>query len=1230
MLIKLGEATVIASSDIKSADVIANQEILDRFKKFAQELKIIAPKAKDFLYFTAVMMHAAEAALIDDNGEIKKDANGNPISAQWELVGDGVKWICSDPNIKPLSNSNRDIFPESELLKAHAKWRGRPLCLDHQSSSVDMVRGLVIDTIYDKKHKRVIALCALDKKNYPDLARKVSTGYAASVSMGTAVGRAVCTDCHRVARVESDFCEHMQNKSCYGEVNLDLAPIELSIVVNGADPNAKIKHIIAKDLSRAAEHIGDYVKQKVSEGNVSKDELAALQKDLSAITNRVRKLVEASQEQEEDNNDTAYGTTGSKKTMEESEIGTNWYPNPPTHLVNYNSQMTYLREKLSNIEEDLKKLTAKEEPAMAEKTAYYQGTEDPTPGRPQYEKENYETIRDTQDKQMVGQPPFPDTGPVDGMHPGVQSAGESEEARKRRLQRLAEARERQMRREAALAKARSEIEKAKRAYHQGTEEPTPGKPQYEKEDYESIRDKKDKQMVGRKPFPDVGPVDGLYGDDKKRKEMLSRAKLRAKFLNAAKPDGQLDKKNSCWQVFADNKLILNATVDEISRGNSEVMFESVATKDFGRNIMDRIKSEGFNKVRSLYKGGQLDLSGLGVDRPEGGPMMDLPTALPEEMGTVPMESDVNRLMQWRMNEGRSAGEYPEWWNMLHGDWKVDDRGALYREATSRHYVKKEAVPAQAQGAPGVPADAMPAAPPAPAGPVAEPPTAELPAEPMDLEEPMTGGSDEDSFNAIAQEIRDMADELAKRADDLVDAVNKMEGETLEDVPPAAEEEFIEGKVASIQDLQKMRKTVHGMLKNAMKECVQSLRDHGKELKMAENIYKDKTTVRRFNTEQSQYLHSLSAEALMEANSSLKDARELMGAFVKYAQGTVAVVKRARLEAKLKKKAQAQNLPLPPVKPEDLLRPDEDEGDEGAGKQKPPVPPLPPGQRPVPPQPLPEEPLMADDEMFAEDVLDAPMPAEYDPQTGELTMDVKAEKFDLTTKKGRAMYRAKLAQKAVQYSDMLQKAHPGGGHSLEGLDVTPSDEGHKFETLEEAKSKHMAVVTKEVKKQARRIAQLISEGRLDPSQVDELIAQGVDAEAVAYYKKYWAEAKDSESKQWASDLVKEHTKQKQAEKLKKEEIRIKRAYDLAYEMRDKGIIETSQIKDQVATILKWNDAAYDSSKRMVAKMASLRKNAMPEVGMLSSEDVVLPMAERAEFENVNLQDVFDKYFADKRL
>src|SRR5690242_17788281 len=105
VLVKLGEATVISPENFQDVNILmsnADLMINERMKKFAENLKTIAPQASDFLYFTAVMMHAAEASLIDDDGNVKIGANGQPVTATWEKVGkDSIRWNCSDPSIKP-------------------------------------------------------------------------------------------------------------------------------------------------------------------------------------------------------------------------------------------------------------------------------------------------------------------------------------------------------------------------------------------------------------------------------------------------------------------------------------------------------------------------------------------------------------------------------------------------------------------------------------------------------------------------------------------------------------------------------------------------------------------------------------------------------------------------------------------------------------------------------------------------------------------------------------------------------------------------------------------------------------------------------------------------------------------------------------------------------------------------------------------------------------------------
>jgi hypothetical protein len=612
-LIKLGEAVTITEESIKSADIVmSNPEMMAQFKKVAEDLKMIAPKAKDFLYFSAIMMHAAEASVLDEKGKIKKDANGQDVNYSWDKSDGTWVWKCSDPNIKPYKNSNNDIFPEEELIKAHKNWVGRPLCLDHQSSSVDMIRGVIVDTYYDYINKRVVALAALDKVNYPDLARKVSTGYATCVSMGTAVGQAICFDCGNVARTEAEFCDHMRNRSCYGEINVDLNPIELSIVVNGADPKAKIRHIVA-----AADSIAKYVDEKenlinkmadIEEEKFEKENLEDISNDLSKVLDKVKNLLsftedeikmetqEESEEKEEEEKETEEDEEDANDVVATSVLD---------EFSKVSNVLTDISNKVTNLQDEISKLSQTKEDTdkMTTKQAYFQGgggPNEPTPGVPKYPKEPLsEDLRDNKDKQMVGQM---DTGPVEGMHPGPDSAGESEEARKKRLQRLAEEEKSALRRKSAVEDIKAGLDK--KSYFQGgggPNEPTPGKPKYPVEDYTTTRDKEDKQMVGKSPFPDVGDVNGLYGDDEKTKQMLARAKLVAKFFKASSKDGSDDRENSRWNVFADKKLILSGTIKDIAGPKAEEMYDVLATPEFGKKILNTLKVKGFDSAESLLK-----------------------------------------------------------------------------------------------------------------------------------------------------------------------------------------------------------------------------------------------------------------------------------------------------------------------------------------------------------------------------------------------------------------------------------------------------------------------------------------------------------------------------------------------------------------------------------------------------------------------------------------------------
>ena len=231
------EENIVATH--KKQEIFANPKLVNRLTKLADSIKAIAPRSDDFLYFSIIFLKSAESALLNEDGSIKKIANNEDA---WGFFDEEWKW---HGNVSPHRNNNKDIFPESELKKAASKWVGLPLCRDHESSSVDGIRGIILDTHYDEKYKQVVGLCALDKVNYPDLARKVETRLVRYGSMGTAVETSICSECGNRATTQKEYCNHILNKTAHGEINVGLKPIEYSLVVQPAEPGAILLKCIA-------------------------------------------------------------------------------------------------------------------------------------------------------------------------------------------------------------------------------------------------------------------------------------------------------------------------------------------------------------------------------------------------------------------------------------------------------------------------------------------------------------------------------------------------------------------------------------------------------------------------------------------------------------------------------------------------------------------------------------------------------------------------------------------------------------------------------------------------------------------------------------------------------------------------------------------------------------------------------------------------------------------------
>jgi len=1153
------------------------------------------------------------------------DYSGNVYN--FEVEGDNS--YCVGNVGYAVHNCNHDIFPEQELITAHKKWINKPLCIDHKSSSVDHVRGFIVDTYYDRKLKRVVALCALDKKNYPELAHKVSAKITPSVSMGTAVTTAICTDCGRVAKVEADFCNHMKTKSAYGEINIGLNPIELSIVVNPADPRAKIKHIIA-----AAENLNNYVRskeaqlKKVAEPsfyaslsfsdydnenkngsntsfNISTNSLESFLKDLNKVIEKLkdRQSQDSEDDDSDDKSEKDSNDSEDKDSNKSESVLAMGLPASKklASKENFDEVLESIASKIDSMQRVFNKLLDEEN--MSVKQAYYQGTEEPTPGEVKYDIDpKNKDLREKGDKQMH----VDDMGGPDGMHPGVKSVNMSELERKKMLARAA-AEERALKRAAIVEMAKdalnktadtygSQFEKAKAdaifelhdhaqmlteliqkqtspqqmkealddpkvkptvqnltnkypklkklcevvgcnvglgksAYFQGgggVNEPTPGKTKYKPEALnEDLRDE-DKHMVGKKPFPDVGSPDKLYGDDLKKKEMLSRAGLTAKFVKASSRDGAVDLNKTGWEVYSGSNLVLKASVNALSGGRGDLFYDSIATEDFGKKLISQVKVAGASGVAKMYK--------IAQD----------PNAVPPAPPPAP------------------------------------------------------------------PGDAM-AMPPADAPPADAPPMGEDLSNPADTEDPK-------------QKASKLADEALNIVSDLKEAVKALTEEQQNMQAPAAEGGAELPKTASFDDraLQAMRLSLNPELKTALKSCIAELNDNIAELDQVNELC-SRRVVTASNKELAFGIFESAFDATKE---SIANAYSLMDAFVKYAKGVDALVKRAQA-SELEELSDdgemyddLQGLSDPKHKDDgydddlhglsDLL--DEDVDAEPVESDSEDMMDL--GEK----DDLDVEGL-GDLETDSEDLEDLEGSEDLsDEDLEDLSLDendanLKTNKDGLSklqanpgdtvqvvaslkSKEGRMALRAKLAADTMKISPLLHDAHPKGSYTPK-FEEGASDKLDQFEDLEDQHDMMMKAVNAPVKvrKEAAMIHKLISEGSLSVEDLDDLVSRGADKETIAYYKKYYGEV-DGGS-EFASELVKDHAKAEVQKTLEVEKVKLARAYDLAYEMADKGLCSSDRksIASKVDEIMKFNDASFESLKNIVASSKPLNKVAsrLPNVG-----------------------------------
>lgn len=1173
---KIGENLAFSKEEdiLTPRQALNDKDIATRFVKLAKKLRKVAPKAKDFLYGHAIMMHAAEASLIDQETGKPITYNGEPVTGIFETIKlsngkESVKWKSNKPDLLPYKNANGDIFPEQELIKAYKKWIGKPLCKDHKSESVDGIRGIIIDTYYDPKFKRVHALFALDRVNYADLARKVETGYANNVSMGTAVGRSICTECGNVAITEREYCKCIRARSNYGEINLDLNPIELSLVVNGADGRAKVKNIIASlnayvqkkqaridelsgqrcvnptELQSLADtvneiqtklgalmHIEDLEKEAaVDEGDArTLAQLTGTYRELKeagasdaaeAVLAKIKEMVADKQKIESTEDDSPTppmrpgpgGPSWSPMSQEGLEARTTTTPlsGIPTERYAskegdtqgaYSKELRLLRSKVESMQKSLNELkkVSKEENNMNSarlrarakaRRAYWLGgggVNEPTPGKPKYEKEEADKIRDTEDKQMTGTVEMGS----DGLYPG-------DEEKKKEWNRDG----------LNLSKAELEDRAMKRRAYWlgggGLNEPTPGKPKYEKDPMaEKVRNTEDKQMTGTY---DMGGTDGAVPGDMETKKKLLRARLSAKFTKVADEKGNLRKDASRWDIFAGDKLVLSATGSEVFEDEVEDNWGYFSSREYGKDVISHIRSEGFERVAYLLKGAAdpVDpLAELGAEDPTAAPAAPEAPVAPEAPA-APAEKAVDVKKPKEETQGKVDAALNA----------MEEKIAEIRDLVSG--MEEELVDIDVN----VESDKGGAAEPAPEA------------------APMEGLASRQDLLKVEALMNESADELAL----ISEALTKN-----------ADEKLVKAAMQAWEDSQAIISEAEMLLK-AKKEKKEDKKEEEKEEK-AEKKEKKKDK-KEDKEEKEDKKEEKEDKEEKKAEALLKDALRIR------AENRAALLAKAEAEAcpecGQEKESCACDM-AEDLDPEELGLAAADDDCVGC----------------------------ADDEVF-----------ESEASVKEARRKAREELIAQAADKILGKYELDLGPAENATEKTYFEAHPGGKGTVTDLTHTKTPEA-KVETISEVHEVMRDVAEsgpRNVREAAMHIQEEIVKGAFTAKDLDILVAEGkVDAEAAAYWKKYWAQGPEAGS--FGADLSKEFaTKKKEAED-KGYKIKLRRAYDLGLQAQEKGMIEPTRnaLDTYVDNVMQFDDAAFESTKRIVAGMkASKKGGSLPRVG-----------------------------------
>lgn len=656
---KEGYSTRSVVNTLTSEEVsesLASPEITERLEKFAQSVQRIAPRSDDFLYFTIIFLKSAESALIDEYGNTKKVGHDKA----WGFFDEKYRW---HGNVKPHRNNNGDIFPESELKKAARDWIGTPLCVDHKSDSVDGVRGIVLDTYYDERLKQVVGLCAVDKINYPDLARKVKTGVVRYGSMGTGVQTSICTECGNIAKTAHEYCHHVTGRSAWGEINVGLKPIEYSLVVQPAEPGAILLRTIAsiKEHGQELKNFGiddlneftsqldekqaqdlDFILHKtcgengcsleqrerivrgflISSGFIksSEDSIDSIRKGTEALAElaRAKEVLGLDDEEAAEIANKLMNSLRNEKRVPQGEALTSGqYGTGSSTIVNQDDQgvKDYTGSGSSGlVSSDSGEITDSFDTGGVGPESYLTRTASLNKEKTEIKSIMEDIMKDKKLRQRAEER-RKIAYHFGGAHPQVEPATFKSEDYHKYWDNDKQMHpnpanlggtdgmhpgDKEVKEKQSRADDQS-VETKKEAYFQGGAAPAPEPATFKSEDYHKYWDN-DKQMH---PNPtNMGGTDGMFPGDKEKKEHQKRAayegpRLSTKFKKRLNLDGSLNKAASCFEVYSGDKLVIAATAKDIMGPALEKEWDWMNSKDYAAAVVAAIREEGLEKVAKL-------------------------------------------------------------------------------------------------------------------------------------------------------------------------------------------------------------------------------------------------------------------------------------------------------------------------------------------------------------------------------------------------------------------------------------------------------------------------------------------------------------------------------------------------------------------------------------------------------------------------------------------------------